>query len=146
MCKYQSTKTFAWGRIHDCWDFLNIILRVLRLEVSVYNVFIKGVKGGGVKQGGKLLRLLSQLRPRIRPLGCRVCTVYMYRSLSPYTELVHMDGSPYISVFIEPIPSDHQKSHRKKSFSIFPSPAGMSLTLWRHIQYKLQYYCPGRVW
>ncbi len=65
--------------------FLGIILRFLRLEVSVYNDYITkqfkptfaGGGGGGLKsisigdlerQGGKLLRLLSQSRPRIRPL------------------------------------------------------------------------------
>jgi hypothetical protein len=64
--------------------FLGIILRVLRLGVSVYNVYITnqfqttfaGGGGGVVKyvsrgdsemEGGKLL---SQLRPRIRPLLC----------------------------------------------------------------------------
>ncbi len=56
-------------------------MKVLRVEVSVYNVYItnqfqstfaqegRGVKsftrGDGEKQGGKLLRLLSQLRLRI---------------------------------------------------------------------------------
>ena len=64
--------------------FLGIILRGLRLEVSEYNVYItyqfqtsfvqgvgrvkSGSRGGSENQGGKLLRLLSQLRPRIRPL------------------------------------------------------------------------------
>jgi hypothetical protein len=63
--------------------FLGIILRVLRLQVSVYNVYItnqfqpaftqggRGVKsvsrGDSEYQGGKLLRVLSQLRLRIRP-------------------------------------------------------------------------------
>ncbi len=62
--------------------FLGIILSVLRLEVSVYKQISthfarwrRGVGGGGVKsfsrvdceqQGGNLLRLLSQLRPRIQ--------------------------------------------------------------------------------
>jgi hypothetical protein len=64
---------------------MGIILSVLRLEVSAYNVYItsrfqptfaqEGV--GGVKsvtrgicahQGGKILRLLTQLRPRISHL------------------------------------------------------------------------------
>jgi hypothetical protein len=65
--------------------FLVIILKALRLEVSVYNVYItnqfqttfaQGRGGGKIHsrdaceyQEGKLLRLLSQLRPRIRPLG-----------------------------------------------------------------------------
>ncbi len=52
-------------------------MRVLRLEISVYNIYIPNqfqpllLKRGGVKsvsRGEKLLRLLSQLRPRIRPL------------------------------------------------------------------------------
>ncbi len=68
--------------------FLGIILKVLRLEVSVYNVYIpnqfqttftRGV--GGMGRGVNLLvevtvnskeenkRLWSQLRPRIRPLA-----------------------------------------------------------------------------
>ena len=78
-------------RIHErtiTLRFLGIILRVLRLEVSVYNVYITNQfqttfaqgGGGGIKsvsrgdceeQGGKLLRLLSQLRSRIRPLEKR---------------------------------------------------------------------------
>jgi hypothetical protein len=49
--------------------FLDVILRVLRLEFSVYNVYITNqfqttFAEVTVKQG----RLLSQLRPRIRPL------------------------------------------------------------------------------
>ncbi len=66
-------------------DTILRVLRLLRLEVSLYNVYItnhfkphllKG-GGGGVKsvsrgdcewQGGKLLKLLSQLSPRIQPL------------------------------------------------------------------------------
>ncbi len=54
---------------------------VLRLDVPVYNAYISNQfqttfakKGGGVRskgdfeeQGGKLLKLLSQLRPGIRP-------------------------------------------------------------------------------
>jgi hypothetical protein len=58
--------------------FLGIIFRVLRLEVSVYNVYITNqfqilfAQGGGgeaVKSVSRaeFLRLLSQLRPRIRP-------------------------------------------------------------------------------
>ncbi len=67
-------------------EFMNEQFRqVLRLEVSVFNVFIAnqsrntfaGGGGGEVKsvvkvtvkckELGKLLRLLSQIRPRIRP-------------------------------------------------------------------------------
>ncbi len=68
------------SRIHE----LKILLRFLGkiLEVSVYNFYIANqfqttfAKGGrsksvslgdSEKQGGKLLRLLSQLLPRIRP-------------------------------------------------------------------------------
>jgi hypothetical protein len=78
-------KYAARSRIHErpvSLRFLGIILKVLRLEVSVYNVGIKTsfrpllLKGWGEsvsrsdcdKQEGKLLRLLSQLCPRIRPL------------------------------------------------------------------------------
>jgi len=68
--------------------FLGLTLKVLRLEVSMYNVYITNqfqaafARGGGEgnllvevtenSKGGKLLRLLSQLRPRIRPLVSRV--------------------------------------------------------------------------
>jgi hypothetical protein len=72
------------SRIHQrtiSLRFLGIILRVPGLEVSLYNVyctlqtdfkqvFLKGRGGGGggsEQKGAKLLRLLSQLRPRIRP-------------------------------------------------------------------------------
>jgi hypothetical protein len=78
--------------------FLGIILRVLILAVSVYNVYITNqfqtafIQGGGgwvksVSKGDcelqkwKISRLLSQLRPRIRPQGAwpasRVCSVVM---------------------------------------------------------------------
>jgi hypothetical protein len=63
-----------------------MILRVLRLEVSMYNVYITNqfqatfAQGGGganplveLTVGGKFLGLLSQLCPRIRPLFSRVC-------------------------------------------------------------------------
>jgi hypothetical protein len=67
--------------------FLGILLKVLKLEVSAYTMFtlqtsfkpilldraevhVKSVsKGDCEEQGGKLLRLLSQLRPRISALG-----------------------------------------------------------------------------
>jgi hypothetical protein len=65
-------------------SFLGIIWRVQRLEVYIYNVYItnqfqtpcdqggEGVKsvcrGDCEQQGEKLLRLLSKLRPRTRPL------------------------------------------------------------------------------
>ncbi len=70
-------------RIHErtiSLRFLGIFLRVLRLEVSVYitnQFFCSGGGGRGGKlirrgdcewQGGKLLILVSQLRPRIGPL------------------------------------------------------------------------------
>jgi hypothetical protein len=69
-------------------DVLGILLRILRLKVSVYNVFITNqfqntfAQGGGggwgeirwargradcEYQGGKLFRLLYQLRSRNRP-------------------------------------------------------------------------------
>ncbi len=65
-----------WNRIHEhtiSLRFLGIILKVLRLEVykPVSTHFCWG--GGGnllvEQQEGKLLKLLSQLCPRIRPLA-----------------------------------------------------------------------------
>jgi hypothetical protein len=65
-------------------SFLGKILRVIRLDVSVYNVTLQtsfkpillGGRGGGVNSlvevavnSKELLRLLSPLRPRIRPLS-----------------------------------------------------------------------------
>ncbi len=68
-----------WSQIHErtiSLRFLGIILRVLRLEFSVYNVYvyitnqcpITFSSGGREEIRAKLLRLLSQWRPRNRPL------------------------------------------------------------------------------
>jgi hypothetical protein len=89
------------------WGFQGIILRGLRLEVSVYYVYLTnqfqtpgpGEGGGGEsfsrgdceKQGGKLLRLLSQLRPRIRPL----CSV---------SSTLEIEVSPRLSLPLRSLP------------------------------------------
>jgi hypothetical protein len=57
-------------------QFVNVSGHYLRLQDAVYNVYITGGGGGGLKnlsrgdyekQGEKLLRLLPQLRQKIRP-------------------------------------------------------------------------------
>jgi hypothetical protein len=88
-CSHTHVEYEYRSRIHERTISLRFmgILGVLRLKVSVYNAYIthqfettfaRGWGGGrGVKcrgdceqQGGKLVKLLSQLRPRIRPLVC----------------------------------------------------------------------------
>jgi hypothetical protein len=98
--QYFSVHGVARSQIHErtmSLRFLGIILRALRFEVSVYNVYITNHFQttfahwkGGVKyvsrgeSSGKLLRLLSHLRPRIRPQDLKllaqhvVCTVYVF--------------------------------------------------------------------
>jgi hypothetical protein len=73
--------------------FLGIILRVLKLEVSFYDVYIsnqfqtifaQGWEGGVKSVGGKLLRLVSQLRPRIRPQAKWLGIVVAVVQVNPY--------------------------------------------------------------
>ncbi len=75
-----------WRRIHThtvSLRFLGKILTALRLEVFLYNVYITNqfqTQGGGKKNPSEemtvnskeenSIKLLSQLRPRIRPLDC----------------------------------------------------------------------------
>jgi hypothetical protein len=69
---------------------VSIILRVLKVEVSVYNVYIKTslkpllFKGWeSSSEGGKVLRPLSQLLPRIRPK-----VRFLGRELKKYLSLI----------------------------------------------------------
>ncbi len=58
----QEHNEAEFKNVQFCLRSLGILLRVLRLEVSVYNVEVTVNS-----KEGKLLRLFSQFRPRIRP-------------------------------------------------------------------------------